>query len=85
MAEDVDDRLRRVEHTLWGPWLDASNGMVKDIKVIRGMIEEQQRKALTREEEQRQERKTDRRWWIGTVLAVIMAILAAASIMAGSL
>lgn len=37
-----------------------------------------------REAEQRQEKKADRKWWVGTVLAVIMAILAAASIVAGA-
>ena len=80
--EETQDRVQRLEDAVWGPW--RNNGLVGDVKAIRSMLEEQDRKALLREVDERKERKLDRRWWVGTVLAVIMAVLAAAAIVAGA-
>lgn len=89
-----DKLMTEMRFQLWG--VSGTNGLVGDVKAIRRMVEKQERERqadkLEAQDEReadleaaRKEKKADRRWWVGTVLAVVMAIIAAASIVAGAI
>ena len=74
------------EHSVMAVRLEERLGRLgEDVRecteALNSMKEGQEKRA----EEQRKEKKADRRWWIGTVLAIISAILVAAGIVANAI
>lgn len=75
MADDMDDRLRRVEDALWGPW--RNNGLVSDVKAIRTAIEKQNSDAAAEEQNAKKDRVKNWLTAAGVMIAGASALLTA--------
>lgn len=77
-----DDRVQRLEYALFG--LRGDNGLISEVRQLRAEFARYREDERERREEERRDKRTERRWQIGTALAIITAILTAASIIASS-
>jgi hypothetical protein len=83
MTDDMDDRVKRVEYQLWG--LNGTNGLVSEVRGLRTDMNRWREAEERKDAAAKIERKQDVRWRIGTAIAIVMAILAAATIVASSI
>ena len=82
MLDDAD-RIQKLEYQMWG--LNGTNGVVGEIRLLRKDLNDWRLTEVRKAEQGRLERKRDIRWRVGTAIAIVMAILTAATIVASAL
>lgn len=83
MDDTQEDRLTRVEYAIWG--LRGDNGLLSEVRALRQEFQGYRKEEADKRALEIQERKKDFRWRVGTVIAIVSAILVAAGIVAGAL
>lgn len=83
MDDTQEDRLTRLEYAIWG--LRGDNGLLSEVRGLRLELQNYRENEANRRALEIQERKKDFRWRVGTVIAIVSAILVAAGIVAGAL
>ena len=78
MADDIEERMRRVEYAIWG--LRGDNGMVADIKAIRKWQEGEDR----RREGESKDKLSGQRAVILALFAAVIALIGTIASLVGA-